>query len=69
MPQGYKNMKEAAEYLGVSFHTLKKLVTRYNLTVYSAPLNKAVRLLRIEDLDKVKAQEPEVESEREAMTA
>jgi len=47
----FLNLKQAREFLGVSRTKLWELVREGRLTLYRAPLDKRVRLVRREDLE------------------
>ena len=52
--QEYLNLVEAARYLGVSRMTLYKLIREEKLPTFRSELNRAVRLVRIEDLQRLR---------------
>ena len=52
-PEGYVTMGEAQRRLGVSKVTMVKIVRDAGLETYRDPRNGRVRLLRIEDVDRL----------------
>ena len=60
----FLNLKQAREFLGVSRTKLWDLVKEGRLTLYRAPLDKRVRLVKREDLEALKVPEkgPEVQA-------
>ena len=48
--QGYKNTKQAAEYLGISVRTLHKFTELYNIPFYKP--SATIKLFKVSDLDK-----------------
>ena len=51
----YLPLLKAADYLGVSRHTIKRLIGEGTLTVTESPLDRRVKLVRVADLDRLKA--------------
>ncbi len=53
-PGGYLTMAQAAEQLGASLVTLRKLVQRTGVEVFQDPRDARVKLLRNEDVERLK---------------
>lgn len=62
-PLGYLTMAEAQMRLGISRATLQRMARRGQLTLYRDPRNRRVRLLRIEDVDRLTQPIPEQSEE------
>ena len=54
----YLNLVEAARYLGISRMTLYKLIRGDKLPTFRSELNRAVRLARRSDLDRLRQPQP-----------
>ena len=54
MTDGYMNLKEAREYLGVSRVKMTKLVKDGIVKAIPDPLDSRSQLVRVEDLEKIK---------------
>ncbi len=54
----YLNLVEATRYLGVSRMTLYKLIREGKLPTYRSELNRAVRLVKRADLDRLRLPRP-----------
>jgi excisionase family DNA binding protein len=54
----YLNVREAARFLGISRTTLYKLIRSGRLTTFSSQLNRAVRLVRRADLERLREPQP-----------
>jgi excisionase family DNA binding protein len=54
----YLNARDAARYLGVSPTTLYKLINTGTLATFRSEANKRDRLIRRDDLDRVKSPRP-----------
>ncbi len=67
-PEGYVTMGEAQRRLGVSKVTMVKIVRDAGITAYRDPRTGRVRLLRIEDVDRLTRPVPE-DSEGNARAA
>jgi hypothetical protein len=52
-PEGYKTMAQAAEQIGVSLVTLRKLMQRREVEVFQDPRDARAKLLRTEDVDRL----------------
>ena len=50
----YLNLVQAARYLGISRMTLYKLIREGKLPAFQSELNRAVRLVRRADLDRLR---------------
>lgn len=51
----YLPLTEAADYLGVSRPTIKRLINEGTLMTTESPLDRRVKLLLVADLDRLKA--------------
>ena len=58
-PEGYLTMAGATEQLGVSIVTLRKLVKDRALQTYRDARNGRARLLRVEDVERLRQPVPE----------
>jgi excisionase family DNA binding protein len=58
-PDGYLTMAEALTRLGISKATLQKRVRAGELPTYRDPRNKRVRLVKVEDVDRLAQPVPE----------
>ncbi|HZO25982.1 MAG TPA: hypothetical protein VFH48_08315 [Chloroflexota bacterium] len=58
-PAGYLTMAGATERLRVSIVTLRKLVRERGIQTYRDPRSARVRLLRVEDIERLMQPEPE----------
>jgi excisionase family DNA binding protein len=58
-PEGYLTMAEALERLRIAKATLQKRVRDGVLPVYRDPLNRRVRLVKVEDLEQLRRPVPE----------
>jgi excisionase family DNA binding protein len=58
-PEGFLTMAQAQERLGISKATLQRLVKNDGITVYRDPRNKRVRLLKADDLARLRQPVPE----------
>ncbi len=67
-PEGYVTMGEAQRQLGVSKVTMVKIVRDAGIQTYRDPRNGRVRLLRIEDVQRLARPVPE-DSEGNAQAA
>ncbi|MBI3971828.1 MAG: helix-turn-helix domain-containing protein [Chloroflexi bacterium] len=54
----YLNLVEAARYLGISRMTLHKLIREGKVPTYWSELNRAVRLVKRADLDRLRQPRP-----------
>ncbi len=54
----YLNLVEATRYLGISRMTLYKLIREGRLPTYKSELNRAVRLVKRADLDRLRQPRP-----------
>jgi len=52
-PAGYKTMAQAAEQIGVSLVTLRKLMQRTNIEVFQDPRDARAKLLKADDVDRL----------------
>jgi hypothetical protein len=52
-PDGYKTMAQAAEQIGVSLVTIRKLVRRSGVEVFQDPRDARVKLLKTGDIDRL----------------
>ena len=52
-PEGFKTMAQAAEQLGVSLVTVRKLVQRSGVDVYQDPRDTRAKLLKTEDVERL----------------
>jgi hypothetical protein len=52
-PEGYKTMAQAAQQIGVSLVTLRKLVQRREVEIFQDPRDARAKLLRAEDVDQL----------------
>ena len=52
-PDGYKTMAQAAEQIGVSLVTLRRLVQRSRVEVFQDPRDARAKLLRVEDVERL----------------
>ncbi len=53
-PEGFKTMAQAAAQLGVSLVTLRKLVQRVSVEVYQDPRDARAKLLKVEEVERLK---------------
>jgi hypothetical protein len=60
-PDGFVTMGEAQRRLGVSKVTIIKIVREAGLATFRDPRNKRVRLLRIEDVERLEQPIPETD--------
>ena len=51
----YLPLIQAADYLGVSRPTIKRLISEGELSYTASPLDRRVKLVKIVDLDRLKA--------------
>ncbi|MEO0250012.1 MAG: hypothetical protein ABIN58_10895 [candidate division WOR-3 bacterium] len=58
MPTDFMSLTEAQLYLGVSRIKMSKLVREKNLEVFTDPLDKRKKLLRREDVERLKTPLP-----------
>ena len=58
-PGGYLTMAGATDRLGVSIVTLRKLVRERGIQTFRDPRSGRVRLLRVEDVERLMQPEPE----------
>ena len=58
-PEGYLTTERAAELLGVSLVTMRKLVRDAGLQAFRDPRNKRVRLLRRNEVERLSEPVPE----------
>ncbi len=56
---GYLTMADAATHLGVSMVTMRKILRDARLQTYRDPRNGRVRLLKVEDVDRLSQPVPE----------
>ena len=54
----YLNVRSAARYLRVSPNTIYKLINAGTLPTFRSPVNQRDRLVRRQDLDRLKVPEP-----------
>jgi hypothetical protein len=52
-PDGYKTMAQAAQQIGVSLVTLRKLLQRREVEIFQDPRDARAKLLRAEDVDRL----------------
>jgi hypothetical protein len=57
-PAGFTTMAQAAERLAVSMVTLRKTIRDEGIEVFEDPKNKRVRLLRVEDVERLEQPRP-----------
>jgi len=50
-PDGYRTMAQAAQQIGVSLVTLRKLMQRREVEIFQDPRDARAKLLRSEDVD------------------
>ncbi len=55
MPKDYMTMREAQEYLGISKVKISKLVKEGTLKTKGNPLDSRVKLVKREDVEKLKS--------------
>ena len=51
----YLPLIQAADYLGVSRPTIKRLINEGELTYTASPLDRRMKLVKVADLDRLKA--------------
>jgi hypothetical protein len=66
-PHGYKTMAQAAEQIGVTVVTLRKLIQRRGVQVFQDPRDARAKLLKADDVQRL--QEPIPIATRPAKTA
>ena len=52
-PEGYKTMAQAAQQIGVSLVTLRKLLQRREVEIFQDPRDARAKLLRAEDIERL----------------
>jgi hypothetical protein len=61
-PAGFLTMKQVQDRLGVSKTTLVQIVRRHGLITHRDVRDSRVRLLRLEDVERIEAPMPEVKT-------
>jgi hypothetical protein len=65
-PKGYMTMAQAAQHIGVSLVTLRKLVQRREVEVFQDPRDARAKLLRDADVERLSQPFPIERAKKEA---